>query len=543
MPNKNEPRLDGVIYKNIIENKILTESGKKYSFDDRKYLLQPLMDMHPKQVVLKAAQVGMTVTQFLKAMFVAKRYRWDIIYTLPTWADIKNLVGDKMNRIINTNIVLQQMTKDKDTYDQKSISHEDGTQSMIKFRGTLNAKDAMSISSDLNIYDEVDASNQKVLADYSTRLQASENKDPIYGHYEWYFSHPSFPGMGVSQVWEKSDKKKWHIICPHCGDEHWMRYPESIDKEKEEYVCIKCKESYGENTIRAGRWIATAELNEDNQFSGYWIPLFICPWIRAKDILDYEKEKDGEYFYTKVLGLPYVGSDAIVRPEILTKNIRSELNDLSGRIIIGVDTGVTCNGVIGNDQGIFYYWEEKGYNKFEELMERFPEAVAIFDAQGDLVKPRELQEKYSGRIYFAWYNESKKGSDLVKMKEGGKTHGDIVIERNRMINHIIDEFTMGDRITLNGEEEEWQEYIEHWTKGMFKEITYDALERKVERWKKGGTMQDHYVHATVYWRAGMELFSGIKGSIINNTEYRLPTVPTETGTLRPRKKKRDWRDV
>ena len=448
-----------------------------------------------------------------------------------------------MNRIINTNPVLQRFTKDKDTFYQKSIAHEDGSQSMIKFRGTTNSKDAMSVSSDLNMYDEVDASNQKVISDYSTRLQGSNNKHPIFGHYEWYFSHPSYPGMGTAKVWEKSDKKKWHITCPECESKHWMRYPESFCRERKVYQCIDCKHEIKSDVIRKGFWKATAELNEDNPFSGYWIPLFICPWVTAKEILTYEEEKDGEYFYTKVLGLPYVGSDAVVRPEILIKNITDTLNDLNGRIIIGVDTGMTTSGVVGNEKGLFYYWEEKGYNKFEELMERFPNAVAVFDAQGDLIKPRELQEKYPGRIYFAWYKESKTVSELVKMKEGGKTHGDIVIERNRMINHIIDEFTMGDRIPIAGDEEEWTQYIESWTKGMIKETKIDSLERNIERWVKAGTMQDHWVHATVYWRAGMELFKTVEKGIIGKQGIDLNLKEVDSGIIRTKPQQRDWRNV
>ena len=43
------------------------------------------------------------------------------------------------------------------------------------------------------------------------------------------------------------------------------------------------------------------------EYSGYWIPLLLAPWITAKEILDYKADKTEEYFYNKVLGLPYIG--------------------------------------------------------------------------------------------------------------------------------------------------------------------------------------------------------------------------------------------
>jgi hypothetical protein len=45
-----KPRYDGRIYKWVKENDIKVESGVNYGFDDYKFLLEPLMDMHPKQV-------------------------------------------------------------------------------------------------------------------------------------------------------------------------------------------------------------------------------------------------------------------------------------------------------------------------------------------------------------------------------------------------------------------------------------------------------------------------------------------------------------
>jgi hypothetical protein len=69
------------------------------------------------------------------------------------------------------------------------------------FRGTKTERAALAVSSDLNIHDEEDRSDQQVIAQYSSRLQHSDYK------WEWHFSNPSVKGNGVDRYWEISDQK------------------------------------------------------------------------------------------------------------------------------------------------------------------------------------------------------------------------------------------------------------------------------------------------------------------------------------------------
>jgi hypothetical protein len=506
-----KPKLDGRIYKWIKENNIRVESGADYGFDDYKFLLEPLMDVHPKQVYLKAAQVGMTVTTFLKIMFFAKHYKADVIYTLPTWGDMKNLVNDKMNRMITINPILQTYTADQDTIDQKVITHETGQQNMIKFRGTSQEKDAISVSSDINVHDEYDTSDMRVVDMYTSRLQASRMKDPVFGHYEWYFSHPSYPDVGVDKYWKRSDQKHWIIDCSHCEKAQYLSFPESICMERKIYQCKYCSEEITDNDRRYGRWRSRkgCTLSAERPYSGYWIPLLICPWVSAAEIIDLYEEKEREFFITKVLGLPYRGSQNIVRREMIMQNVVDELNDQTGGIVIGMDTGLTNYGILGNNKGIFYRWSEKGYDELEQLMARFPGSVVVMDGQGDLTKPRELAQKYPNRIYFCYYREDRKSTEMVNYKDNGT----VVVDRNKAIQFLVDEFTVGKRIYLFGTESDWEDYWQHW-KNIYKEVEENRLGVPVSRWKRSG--DDHFVHATVYWRVGMHRFGGDAGGFIDN---------------------------
>lgn len=89
------------------------------------------------------------------------------------------------------------------------------------------------VSSDWNLYDEIDASKADVVEQYATRLQHSPYK------YEHYFSHPSAQGTGIDRYWQKSDQKHWFITCPSCQKKQYLEWPQSI--ENDEYVCKFCK--------------------------------------------------------------------------------------------------------------------------------------------------------------------------------------------------------------------------------------------------------------------------------------------------------------
>lgn len=168
----------------VKNNDIKNERGISISFKDRMFLIDILEDMSPLQAILKAPQIGATVTMTNKILWVAKYLEKDIIYTLPTMSDVYEMVGGKINRIIAQNEVYKHWTKDHDTVEQKAIGDN-----IIYWRGTFTQKQAMMVSSQLNVHDEVDASKPDVIDQYETRLQAEPDG------WRWYFSHPSIVGQ------------------------------------------------------------------------------------------------------------------------------------------------------------------------------------------------------------------------------------------------------------------------------------------------------------------------------------------------------------
>ena len=485
----------------ILKNDIKTETGEPYQFDDYLFMYDVLRDMASLErdiVTFKAAQIGFSTAAILATLWIAKNKKIDLIYTLPTQGDVNQFAGGKINRIIAQNPVLQEWVKDKDTVEQKIVGDN-----IIYYRGTWSQKQAMMVSSDLNSYDEIDASKQDVIEQYSTRLQASTLRR------EWFFSHPSAPGFGVDRHWHKSDQKHWFITCSHCGKEQYLEWPKSFDIDNKKYICKHCKCEIYDEDRKKGRWIAKYK---DRKMSGYWIPLFLCPWIKAEDIIDYYNDKTEEYFYNKVLGFPYVGGGNKLTREAFEQNLTNNIltPDVNERVVIGVDTGTQLHYVIGGKKGLFYWDKAKEYSEIEDLLNRWKKAIVVIDQGGDLIGCRALREKYPGRVFLCTFGTDRKTKELVRWGKSDED-GAVIADRNRMIQLVVDEFT-DKRIQVQGTSEEWYDYWLEWNNlTRIKEMDEKTGDVKRKIWVKSGPSDLSF--ATVYWRVGMMRFAG-EGGII-----------------------------
>lgn len=488
---------------------IKNEAGVPLEFKKRKFLWDILNDMSPLQVQLKAPQIGMTVTNLIKSFYVAKKLGKDIIYTLPTQGDVQDMAGGKINRIIAQNEILKSWIKDHDTVEQKAIG-----ENIIHYRGSFTTKSAMMVSSDLNIHDEVDASDQSVIEQYETRLQAKSDG------WRWYFSHPSVSDYGVDIHWQNSDQKHWFIKCPHCSIEHYLDWPASIDVDRKVFVCKHCKGELKDSDREQGRWIPKygKKWQEENgvskPFSGYWISQLMCSWITAEKIIKDYKEKSSEYFYNYVLGLPYSGGDSKLTQMQLFQNLSgiADAADSKERVVIGLDTGLKLDYVMGNQRlGLFYHGDADSYNDLDALMKRYPRAIVVMDAGGDLIGSRQFFERWNGRVFLCYFTGEKQDNEISSWGEGEK-FGQASVDRERGIQWVVDEFR-NKRIPLQGTESDWWEYWLDW-KNLSRIKIFDNKTNQLKgiKWVRNG--RDHRALATVLWRIGVDKFTDSESEII-----------------------------
>lgn len=511
----------------VIKHDIKNEVGIPIEFEKRSFLKEIYDDLSPFQALLKPPQIGATVMNTIKSMYVAQKLRRQIIYTLPTQGDVQDMVGGSFNRIIAQNPILGVWTKDHDTIEQKSIGD-----SMIFYRGTFTAKQAMMIPSGLNIHDEVDASDPDVITQYETRLQAQED-----GGWRWYFSHPSLSGHGVDIYWQQSDKKEWYVCCPKCTGEQVLTWPNSIDVARAVYICTECGADMPNESRTNGRWKNQDGVAWDGtiaggyQFSGWHVSQLMLWNKSAQQIIDAynDPQKDTQYFYNYVLGLPYVGSDDRIDASVVLRNCVDVVNEQEGRTIIGVDTGDDyISYVMMNAEGVFYYDTEKGitasknpYDVLRAHLRRFPRSVVVIDQGGELMNTRQLQAEFPGRVFLVFYRKDRKSLDIVQWGTGDE-YWKVTVDRNRMMTLVVEQLRDTGRVRLNGTREEWAGLAEHFDNLYRETVTSKETRGKDNRelygaeyvWKHTGP--DHYCHALLYAVVGLQRYGGEMAKVVGD---------------------------
>lgn len=173
-------------------------------------------------------------------------------------------------------------------------------------------------------------------------------------------STPTIRGASeIEKWWDKSDKRRFHIPCPHCGEYTvWAWDMVKWDKDEEgllipESIRMECPTCGGKlrgsgrpdpKLIESGEWIATAE----SKVRGYHVNSLVSPWVSLDALVDefrtavHRKDKSGlQEFVNLKLGESFEIED--FEEDIYSKLIRrretygSELPDGVLVITAGVD--------------------------------------------------------------------------------------------------------------------------------------------------------------------------------------------------------------
>jgi hypothetical protein len=519
----------------IKDNNIRTERGDLLEFDKHRFLKDIFEDWTPVQVSRKASQIGFSTMAILKSLYASKYRKLNQIYTLPTFGDVGQFVPSKVNPIIQANTMLSEWTKDKDTTFQKKVGdrfiYYRGTSSNKTQREKMESGTGIMLSSDLNIHDESDRSDQTIIEQYESRLEASEFKG------KWYFSNPTSPGTLTQRLWDKSDQKHWFVKCPKCGHLQWLDYYKNVDKSRGIFVCQACKKELSDETRKNGFWV---KKYKNRDISGYWISHLICPWISAKELIEAEETKTKQYFYNFNLGLPYRGSDIVVDKETILKNIIYNEPNFKTENVIGVDTGTTMYYVLGNKQGIFKTGSAKDWDDIIFLMKKY-NARGVFDALGDLTNPRKLRDAYRGKIWLCYF---KKDKDTPKAIKWDGDEMAVYADRSKIIQVVIDEFVDGNMKFYNMNPEDLIDYIKHW-ETLYQIEEEDSLGIVRKKWETEG--ENHFLFATIYFYLALQRAG--RGSVVSwQGEDKTPKAhdprapdPKEAARKMLEGGKQDWR--
>lgn len=515
----------------------VNENDKPMEFDKHRFLVQPYADNHPDQVIMKSAQIGWSTLAILKTMHIAAYKGLNVAYTLPTQNVMKDFVEPKVDAMIRNNKALQQLVK-SDRMNLKRYNDR-----YIYYRGSFTEREAITISVDLLVCDELDRSDQNILSIYNSRLQASE-----YG-WKWRFSNPSVNNFGVHELWLSSDQHRWIIKCKKCNKWQTLTWEESIDKEKEIYICSNCGKELTDEERIMGKWKA---FNPGAKRRGYHVNQLMCSWVKASKICEQFREESPEFFYNFVLGEPYNITDLMVDRGALVRCSTPGKIDMDG-MCLGVDNGVTKHWVLGNKNGIVRYGKTDSWEEIERII-RFYNCYTLIDANPYPNIPKKLADKYRGQVFIHYYVQDRKALGPVR-KSVRKDKGVIQSDRTKVIDWVAGEIT-NQAINFVMTEREMEDMIYHWS-NMYRTIEENTQGIKQGKWITKVNKPDHFAHAMVYWRIILDETLTPSGNIVRprqkkempkgllvDNDYKTPAtvspreVAKKTGT-----KKRTWREM
>lgn len=480
----------------ILNNKFVNESRKPIEFVKHRFLIDYLNDDHPLIVTRKAAQIGLTVAETLRAFHLAAFKNLNVIHTLQTSDVIKGFVFPKVNPIIESNPAIKKLIK-LDSENLKQFNN-----AFIFYRGAQSESQAINITADVLNIDEYDRSNQTVVEMYQSRLDASD--------YKWkrYFSNPSTIGFGVDQLYQESNQLHWFITCHHCGYEWFIDYYENeddgnhfVDTDREIYVCGKCKKEISNGDRISGRWVAKFP---DRYSHGYWFNQAMCPWISAADMIQKEQNDSIDYFYNFVLGKAYTPTDLIVNREtILRACVPSTIQKLS--VVIGVDQNASGQiWVAATPEGIFAHGKTKSWEELERLKLMW-NATIICDPAPYPTMPKIMAQKY--KDWYLCYFKPQVGLSMLRWKDQV-----VYADRTRLLDVVAKE--IGDSTLLFRERpNELEDYIADW-QNLYRTTEEKEDGRMISIWKKKENKESDYSFATAYCRIGLSRMIGGSSSFM-----------------------------
>ena len=475
----------------IMQEGIVNERGESFEFKDHLFLYDILKDQLPRQVIMKCAQIGASVSMNLKAFFFADKLKLSSIYTMPSDSDVQEFSKTKTDKIFTANSKIRERIL-LDNVGLKEVGDKRGSV-FIYFKGTRSKAAPISTTTDLLIHDELDRSDFSIIEIYESRISNSKYKGI------WYLSNPSTTNAGVDVYWKKSDKKEWFITCPACKYEQFLKWEENVDEIRQIYVCAKCNAEILDDTRRLGKWKATAK----GDWSGYHISQMMAPWHSARNLIKVKDTRGVEYFKNFVLGEPYsIGELADFRQMITDSWTPSVLDKKP--FFMGVDVGKEKHWVLGSETGIFKIGKCESREELESVIDRYNPTV-VMDSGPERTWAEEFKKKYP-KLYLCFYRKDK---DIAKMIEWGgekgtfeniKNRGYVWIDRNRVIDATVYDMMRGE-IQFSISREDLERYITHWE--TMRRIVEDVPALRSERYVwESTTGMNHWASATwFYWLA------------------------------------------
>jgi hypothetical protein len=445
----------------VLNNRIEVDN-RPFSFSDHRYLLPLYMDKSQEIVVMKAAQLGVTIWMLLYLLHWLIHNVGKAALMFPTERALNELSKDRMSAIIRSNPDLQRAVHETDTLGFKKI----GPKSSLYMRhmGGVASKDSVPL--DVICFDEVRLVNQSDVDQVRERVSHSSYKKIIQA------STAGMPDSDIAGQFMLGTQNYFHSRCL-CVDGVVLSdvFPECIVEHKGEvyYRCPRCKARIDDP--QNGRYVPH---NPGARVQSYHMHQMLSKYISPLEIWTaFNKTSNIKEFYNAKLGKPYIDEDS--RPVIdddLTSCENTDIlwKDKDNHCAMGVDqmggynyVVVAKRGPSGKKQIVHFeiidssnpIYVENGnkvtpFRRLYPLMKEYDVDLCIIDGQPNFNEALEFARAFPGRVFVAQYIEGshdmvqwgdrskykvtvKKGSNQIKFKHTA------ILNRFQSLDFMFDE--------------------------------------------------------------------------------------------------------
>jgi len=534
--------------------------GRPFSFDRYPFQKAITDDMHPNMDVVKPSQVGLSEIQVRKSLaFLARNRGTSLIFTMPN--------DDMFERMSSTRIL--PLAKEEKAFNLDTASGEKPTRSkgLIQI-GTsflyvtgMKEGDATSISADVVFNDEIDLSDQQMLALFNSRLQNSDWK------INQRFSTPTFKGFGVDGGFERSDQHEYLCKCDACN--HWniplfnekfvdvpglpsdltlREINESmidngmININDGQVVCEKCRSPLDLSRTENREWVARYASRTHHR--GYRVSPFSTDRIGVPYIIQqmfrYRQRDYMRGFENTVLGLADKAGAARLSEAEIKACITSQVEEPTPRdktkpTWIGIDVGQTCHIIVS--QG--YSTEDQQavliktvpadllVTEVKMILDSYNVIGGACDRHPYTPTAEALRDVSDGRILPVEYRGTKDFNAVRDQLTKEVTHAQV--SRTGVIDGIV-KMVRHQHIRFSGYDNHKQELVDH-----FQDMVRDEQPGKPATWIKM-TGNDHFFHAGAFLYAGIKVQELVKGLFSENRSTIILTgVEMDTNATSPYK--------
>ncbi len=418
--------------------------GKPFSLDDRPSLI-PIYESIPSDiasakrktvVVMKSAQMGLTILEMLADVYFALRFEPCVIgLFLPE----QSLAGDKSNRrminIIRSIPEVHRKLTRRITPEGGVINIGEGNimtrqfgDSTMHFLWSSSKIGTESRPMDIVSLDEVQQISLSEIDRIQERMSASEIR------FRLMLSTARIPDNDIHFWYKNGSMKSWFTKCSYCHAEsdlaqHWpgvcvYNTGQVSDAPLNDwvYVCPECG-GWVEDPQRDGRFIAA---NPDATIESFHISQIISPSITPRDMAEaWNRAETGDQrasFWQRKLGLPYVDRSQL--PVTMADCLACVAEGLaigltwqpSGHdTFMGIDqmgSFVVCvikRRLPDNRQAVVHIEAVFNDNPFErcgELMDQYGVALCGVEILPNVNDARRFASKFRGRVFLAKYATS-----------------------------------------------------------------------------------------------------------------------------------------